>query len=175
MEYRRAPFTGFITYGISSVEYTAKQESIALWYGDEELSFRPAHDRRHQVNAVAAFNFDSFDINIRWQFGSGLPYNRALGFDGFLLVEGGLDVFTEPGSRRVIYERPYNGTLPTYHRLDVTAQKKITFDNGISLSGLLGLINGYDRTNLFYLDVFTLRRVNQLPIIPTFGLKMEFE
>ena len=175
IEYREGPFTGLITYGLSSVEYTAKQESISLWYGQEELEFRPAHDRRHQVNAVAAFDFDAFELNIRWQFGSGLPYSRALGFDGFILVEGDLDVYEEPGSRRVIYERPYNGILPTYHRLDITLEKKITFPQGVALSGLLGVINAYDRTNLFYLDVFTLRRVDQLPIIPTFGLKLEFE
>ena len=175
VEYRKAPFTGFVTYGLSSVKYTAKQESIALWYGEDELDFRPAHDRRHQVNAVAAFNFDSFDLNIRWQFGSGLPYSRALGFDGFMSVDYQTDVFRDPGSRRVIYERPYNGVLPTYHRLDVTLQKHVRLAEKVSLSGLLGVINGYDRANLFYLDVFTLRRVNQLPIIPTFGLKVDFE
>jgi hypothetical protein len=175
VEYRKGPFTGLVTYGISSVEYRAKQESIYLWYGEDELQFRPAHDRRHQVNAVAAFDFESFELNIRWQFGSGLPYSRALGFDGFMLVDGAIDVFKNPGSRRVIYERPYNGVLPTYHRLDVTLEKSIRFSHGVTLSGLLGVINAYDRTNLFYLDVFTLRRVNQLPIIPTFGLKLDFE
>jgi hypothetical protein len=174
-EYRQAPFTGLITYGLSSVEYTAKQENIELWYGQEELKFRPAHDRRHQLNAVVALDFGSFDLNVRWQFGSGLPFSRALGFDGFTVVDGNLDVFSDPGSRRVIYERPYNGVLPTYHRLDITIQKKILLPHGVALSGMLGVINVYDRMNLFYLDVFTLRRVNQLPFVPTFGLKMDIE
>ena len=112
---------------------------------------------------------------MRWQYGSGLPYNRALGFDGFLLVDGNLDVFTDPGNRRVIYEKPYNGLLPTYHRLDITLKRIYDLPGRAQLTAMVGLINAYDRRNLFYLDVFTLRRVDQLPLIPTFGVKIEFE
>jgi len=175
VEYRRKPFTGLITYGLSSVRYTAKQEAIELWYGSRELDFRPAHDRRHQLNLVSSFDFRPFDLDIRWQFGSGLPYSRALGFDGFMIVDGNLDVYKDPGSQRVIYEKPYNGVLPTYHRLDVTIERAFELPGRASLTALAGVVNVYDRRNLFYLDVFTLRRVDQLPFIPTFGVKLEFE
>ena len=37
-----------------------------------------------------------------------------------------------------------------------------------------GVINAYDRGNLFSLDLFTLRRTDQLPLIPTAGIKFEF-
>ena len=78
-----------------------------------------------------------------------------------------------PGFRRVIYEHPFNGRLPTYHRLDVSVER--TFEMGnvdLTLQGRV--INLYDRRNLFYLDVFTLRRVDQLPLMPSFGIKIEF-
>ena len=175
MEYRREPFSGFITYGLSNVRYSAHQDALELWYGSNELDFRPAHDRRHQVNAVASLDLRPFDIDIRWQFGSGLPYNRALGFDGFMIVDGDLDVFSDAGNRRVIYEEPYNGILPTYHRLDVTIERDLILPGSARLKVLAGVVNMYDRQNLFYLDVFTLRRVNQLPFIPTFGLKLEYD
>lgn len=175
VEYKHKPFSGFVTYGLSNVRYTAKQESLALWYGDKNLDFRPAHDRRHQVNVVASLDLKPFDLDVRWQFGSGLPYSRALGFDGFMIVDGDLDVFKEPGNRRVIYEEPYNGILPTYHRLDITAQRAFSLPGSAVLTTHAGVINIYDRQNLFYLDVFTLRRVDQLPFIPTVGLKLEFE
>ena len=175
MEYRRKQFSGFVTYGWSHVRYTAQQDALELWYGTSELDFRPAHDRRHQVNAVASFDFRPFDLDIRWQFGSGLPYSQALGFDGFMIVDGDLNVFQDPGNRRVIYEDPYNGILPTYHRLDITVERDILLPGSAKLKALAGVINMYDRQNLFYLDVFTLRRVDQLPFIPTFGLKLEFE
>ena len=175
VEYRRFPFSGFVTYGLSNVRYTAQQESLELWYGSKELDFRPAHDRRHQVNVVASLDLRPFDLDVRWQFGSGLPYSQALGFDGFMIVDGDLDVFKEEGSRRVIYDEPYNGILPTYHRLDVTMAREIELPGNSVLTVQGGVINVYDRANLFYLDVFTLRRVNQLPFIPSFGLKLDFE
>lgn len=175
VEYKKGAFNGFVTYGLSHVRYTAQQEAIELWYGSDELDFRPAHDRRHQVNAVASLDLKPFDIDVRWQFGSGLPYSRALGFDGFMIVDGDLDVFNDSGSRRVIYEEPYNGILPTYHRLDITIERTTQIAPGVNLKALAGVINMYDRQNLFYLDVFTLRRVDQLPLIPTFGLKLEYE
>jgi len=175
IEYKKRPVSGFISYGLSAVRYTAKQDAIDLWFGSDELRFRPAHDRRHQVNVVTAVDLKPFDINMRWQFGSGLPYSRALGFDGFLTVDGNLDVFDDPGNRRVIYEEPNNGILPTYHRLDINIDRKFQLSDGANLTALVGVVNGYDRQNLFYLDVFTLRRVDQLPFIPTFGVKLEYE
>lgn len=175
IDYQRGRVHAYATYGLSSVRYEAKQESLELWYGTSTLDFRPGHDRRHQINTVLDVDLGVFQANVRWQFGSGLPYNRALGFDGFLLLDGNVDVFQRPGSRRVIYEEPFRGVLPTYHRLDVTLERTFAVGRGTSLKGLVGLINVYDRTNLFYLDVFTLRRVDQLPIIPTIGMKLEFE
>ena len=172
LEVRRPRFYAYLNYGLSSVRYNAKQESIKLWYGTEELEFRPSHDRRHQLNALVSTELVGLDWSVRWQFGSGLPFSRAYGFDGFVLMDGPVDVFNTPGFRRVIYERPFNGLLPTYHRLDFSVEK--TFDlQAVDITVLGSLINAYDRANLFYLDVFTLQRVDQLPLIPTLGIKLE--
>jgi hypothetical protein len=175
LDYRRGRLHAYATYGLSAVRYEAMQESLELWYGTKTLDFRPAHDRRHQVNAVVDLDLGVVQANVRWQFGSGLPFSRALGFDGFVLLDGNVDVFSQPGSRRVIYEKPFKGELPTYHRLDVSVERSFRVAPGTSLKVLAGVINVYDRSNLFYLDVFTLRRVDQLPVIPTFGMKLEFE
>lgn len=173
LELNRSPFYMALSYGLSSVRYNAMQESLPLWFGTDELSFRPPHDRRHQFNALLSTRWNGFDVSARWQFGSGLPYNRAFGFDGFVLLDGPVDVFEEAGSRRVVYERPYNGILPTYHRLDLSVERVFTLD-ALTLTTQASVINAYDRRNLFYLDVFTLSRVDQLPFIPSVGLKVEF-
>ena len=110
---------------------------------------------------------------MRWEFGSGLPFSRAIGFDGFALIDDIEKASDIAGIRRVIYERPYNAVLPTYHRLDISLAR--TFSLGpadVTLQG--SVINTYDRRNLFYLDIFTLRRVDQLPLVPSFGLKVAF-
>jgi hypothetical protein len=161
-----------VNYGYSSVEYAAEAARFGLWYGTETLRYRPAHDRRHQASVILQVPVYGFDVSARWQLGSGLPYSRALGFDVFILPDGDPDVAGEPGEPRVIYERPFNGLLPDYHRLDVSVERR--FDLGpAALTAQAGVINAYDRANLFAYDIFTLRRVDQLPIIPTFGLKLE--
>lgn len=160
-----------VNYGLSHVTYSATSSRFELWYGNENLSFRPAHDRRHQATVIASAPVYGFTVSARWQMGSGLPYSRALGFDVYIPPTSNPDVVTEGGTPRVIYERPFNGLLPDYHRLDVSIER--TFDLGVaSLAMQAGLINAYDRQNLFAFDIFTLRRVDQLPIIPTFGLKL---
>ncbi len=174
VELRPEPFYVAANYGLSSVEYRASGRNLDLWYGNETLSYRPPHDRRQQANVILGVTAFDFDLSVRWQFGAGLPYSRALGFDGFILMDGSADVTTEPGDLRVIYERPYNGQLPTYHRLDVSLEREFAVGPAL-ITGQLGVINVYDRQNLFYYDVFTLRRVDQLPFIPSFGLKVAFE
>jgi hypothetical protein len=173
LDVQRGPFTGALSYSLASVRYVAQQEQLPVWYGVEELEYRPTHDRRHQVDALAGVTLLGFDLSVRWQFGSGLPFSRALGFDRFLLLDGGVDVFEEPATDRVIYERPFNATLPTYHRLDVSVERPFQLGPA-TLTAQAGLINAYDRANLFYYDAFTLQRVDQLPLLPSFGLKLAY-
>ena len=160
-----------INYGLSFVEYASTNARNALWYGSETLRFRPPHDRRHQVTVVASAPVAGFNASVRWQYGSGLPFSRALGFDVFLLPESSPSVTTQPGQARVIYERPFNALLPSYHRLDVSVDRDFDLGWG-TVTTQVGLINAYDRRNLFAYDIFTLERSDQLPVIPTFGLRV---
>lgn len=173
VEVRAGRWYAYFNYGLSSVEYAAEQPFYELWFGEGELVFRPPHDRRHQVNGLISAEVAGFEASVRWQFGSGLPFSRALGFDVFINPSEGIDPFTMPGQPRVIYERPYNSELPTYHRLDISVER--VFDLGpAELTAQVGVINAYDRRNLFAYDTFTLRRSDQLPLIPTAGLKVSY-
>jgi len=172
LEVRTPRFYGYVTYGLSSVVYEARQAALQLWYGVESLKFHPPHDRRHQVNVLASTRLAGFDVSARWNFGSGRPFNRIFGFDGFVLMNGVQDLFNVQDDQRVIYERPYQGILPTYHRLDVSVERLFEFD-GFTLTMQASGINLYDRRNLFALDLFTLERTYQLPFVPTFGIKIE--
>jgi hypothetical protein len=72
----------------------------------------------------------------------------------------------------VLYRRPYGARLPAYHRLDVSVERAFPLGPG-TLSVQAGAINLYDRANLFYFDIFTVRRVDQLPLLPFVGVKFE--
>ena len=174
LEWERPSFYAAVLYGLSSTRYEAEQEELEAWYGDATLAFRPPHDRRHQLNALAQAEALGFTLSARWAFGSGLPYSRVLGFDGFVLIDDQRVVSELPARRRVIYERPFRGLLPTYHRLDVALARTFRLRRA-RLTLQASAINAYDRRNIFYLDTFTLRRVDQLPFVPSVGLEVAFE
>ncbi len=174
VEVDTGPFYGFINYGYSKVVYVAHQTEVEYWFGPGGYEYSPPHDRRHQVNALGSLHFGNFTLNARWQYGSGLPFSEALGFDEFVLMDGPKDFFAEPGQTRVLYSYPYSGRLPDYHRLDISAEYAFEFGRSTALTILASGTNAYDRTNLFYIDLFTLERLDQLPFIPAVGLKLEF-
>lgn len=174
MEIRRPNFYGFLNYGLNWVRYKAMQENLPIWFGTNEVEFRPPHDRRHQINLLARTSFRKIDFSLRWNFGSGLPYSQVRAFDGFILMDGVVDVEEEKGESRVIYDAPFGGELPPYHRLDISVERVFRYGEDSFITVHAGVINAYNRTNIFALDVFTLRQVDQLPFIPTIGVKFEF-
>ena len=169
---RRRLYTLF-SYGFAATEYDAKQRTIPIWFGAEAQTFNPPHDRRHQFTMLSRLRMRVFDVSLQWKFGSGLPYNQVLGFDSFIFMNGPVDLFQRPAVPRVIYDRPYSGRLPTYHRLDISIEREFELKAGANLRFNAGLINSYNRENLFYFDLFTLGRANQLPLVPSFGVKLE--
>ncbi len=172
LDLRHSRFFGFVTYGLSSTRYEVNPDSPAAI---DPGKFRPPHDRRHQVNVVAAADLYGFTLSTRWQFGSGLPYTPVQGFDGFILMDRAVDVARVRGFPRVIYESvPYRAQLPAYHRLDVTLERKFELIRSVDMTVQLGVLNAYDRNNLFALDLLTTQRSDQLPIIPVIGTKVEF-
>ena len=172
MEVRRSRFYGFVNYGLSYTRYEIDPASPAV---HNPGRFRPPHDRRHQVNMLGKVALYGFDINARWQFGSGLPYTPVEGFDGFVLMDGPVNVRNVRGFPRVIYENiPYRGILPTYHRLDVTVERAFDLPLEAAMTVQVGVMNAYDRANLFSLDLLTTQRTDQLPLVPIAGMKVQF-
>ncbi len=112
-------------------------------------------------------DISEFTLGVRWQFGSGFPYTQPLGFDDLLDFRERLpDVNSDRGTRRVILDKPYGGRLPAVHRLDLSVKRAFELSDAINLNLQLGAINTYDQSNIFYYDVFTHRRIDQLPLLP---------
>ena len=173
VEYELGRLYGYVGYGYSWIQYAAAQDNFGLWFGSSVQKYHPPHDRRHQLNAVASLDLGRFTTNLRWQFGSPLPYTKPFGFDSMVLFPGLAERVSESyGTPRILYDRPYGGRLPTYHRLDISAEYEVRLGL-MNLSFQAGAINVYGRTNLFYYDVFTLRRVDQLPFTPYVGINVE--
>lgn len=176
VEYNRGRFYALAGYGISHTTYTSSQDHFNVWFGEPIQEYNPPHDRRHQVNLLFSVEFGGFTFGSRWQLGSGLPFTRPLGFDDLLDFRQRLpDVRNDRGVRRVILDKPYQGRMPVVHRLDVSLERSFRITNsGSALNLQIGAINSYDQTNIFYYDVFTHRRIDQLPFLPyaTIELKL---
>ncbi len=168
------PFYGFASYGYSNTRYYARGENIPFWFGERSQEYHPPHDRRSQVNILASLDVWDFLFSVRWQFGSGLPFTQAAGFDEFVYIDGPASLFDDSGDTRIIYMEPYEGRLPNYHRLDVSLERTFDVSPRVQTTILANVINGYDRPNLYYLDLYTLQRVNQLPFVPSLGIRVSF-
>jgi hypothetical protein len=174
LEYNSRNFYGLIGYGFSWTKYESAQDHFNVWFGEPVQEYHPPHDRRHQFNATGSLDIRDFTIGVRWQLGTGFPFTQPLGFDDLLDFRERLpDVNRDRGTRRVILDKPYQGRLPTIHRLDVSIKRSFDLSKVIKLNLQVGAINTYDQANIFYYDVFTHRRIDQLPLIPYLTLETE--
>jgi len=166
LEYQRPHFQGFVGYGYGWTEYQAAQFSFGSWFGQDVQRYHPPHDRRHQLNAVANADLGAFRASARWQLGSGLPFTQPLGFDeAFDYTQDLWDPRRLAGTTRLVLDRPFNGRMPTTHRLDLSLERRFDLPLG-QLTVQAGAVNAYGQRNLFYYDLYTGRRVDQLPFAP---------
>jgi hypothetical protein len=173
IEYVRGPFYGFAGYSYSLTEFETYQEHFESWFGEPSRRYHPPHDRRHQFNAMASLELGSYVAAVRWEFGTGMPFTRPMGFyEQHDFREMIPVVKVEYGTPQVLLSDYYQGRMINYHRLDISLERSFSM-RFATLKLLAGAINIYDRANMFYYDVFTHRRVDQLPIAPYLSLKLE--
>jgi opacity protein-like surface antigen len=173
-------------YGIDFT-LSKQTQKVAMWatYSlgyvkrDDGYQVYPTHfDRRHNVNFLVNYSLGrSWEIGVRWNYGSGFPFTLTQGFYGQYDLLDGIDseVLTDNPDLGIIYSEERNsGQLPDYHRLDMSLKKTLEFSQHLRMEILLSVTNVYDRQNIFYFDRITYTRVDQLPILPSLTVKVEF-
>lgn len=172
LEYNRGAFYGFTGYSYSITEYETTQEHFDVWFGETVRRYHPPHDRRHQFNTMASPELGNYIAAVRWELGTGLPFTRPMGFYELHSFRDKVPIVKdEYGAPQVLLGDYYQGRMLTYHRLDISLERSFSI-RFATLNLRAGAINFYDRANMFYYDVFTHRRVDQLPFAPYFSLKM---
>ena len=147
-------------YGWSEVHYETERDG----------RYAPPHDQRHRLTGFARIARGGYALSATFQYGSGFAYTPSLGIDRFVPIPGpGTDVGNVAGQTRVLYGARGADRLPAYRRLDLWAER--TVETGRTRFQVrAGAVNALGRDNLFYYDLLTLRRVDQLPIIPVVAL-----
>jgi len=164
--------SGWIAYTYGVTTRTRNQESY--W---------PGHDRRHNANVVLGYA----KPESRWSYGahlgvaSGTPYTGWSGVMNRYSYDPIRNQWGGPrsgGDEEVRGER--NGErFPLYWRLDLSAERRFDI-GGATLKPYFNLINVFNRKNVFLYtpdtigDEAVIRGVSQLPLLPSFGLRMDW-
>ena len=146
---------------------------------DELQTYFPHYDRRHNFNLLLSYKLNiltlkNLEFSIRWNYGSGFPFTKTQAYYEEINFSNGSDINNLNGDLGIIYSDLNSGRLPDYHRLDVSIKHKIVFNQFGDLEWALGITNLYNRENIFYYDRVQAVRINQLPIIPSFGINWIF-
>ena len=146
---------------------------------DGEKTYNPHFDRRHNMNFVTSYKFgknDSWKADMRWNLGSGFPFTQTQGFYENLTFSDGIntDYSITNGELGIEYAELNEGRLPYYHRLDASISKSIKLNKNSELDMTLSVTNAYNRENIFYFNRVKYERVNQLPLMPSFGASITF-
>ena len=148
------------------------------WDGFQE--YFPVFDRRHNINLVGSYLFGKkkdYEVNVRWNLGSGLPFTPNAGFYQAETFQGGVTtdyVTNNPSSTATLLGSVNSQRLPAYHRLDITFKKQIKFKNKTTMELITSVTNVYGRNNIFYVNRVTGEEIYQFPILPSFGLSYKF-
>ncbi|KAB2809767.1 TonB-dependent receptor [Phaeocystidibacter luteus] len=174
-----------LAYGFDVLlKYSGKQFSFWGTYSYAEVTrddgqqvYNPHFDRRHNTNLVAAYKFgksNSWEVNVRWNLGTGFPFTPVAGYyqqlpwtdgDGQPVIDYPYE--TENGQLGTLYGDLNSKRLPTYHRMDVTIKKTWKLSKYSTFDLAFAATNVYNRNNIFYYDSAERKRVDQLPIMPT--------
>jgi len=158
---QKGRFTGWISY--------AWARSLRTFLNDwHSFEFTSAHERRHELDIVATYDFGRFDVGGTFVVASGTPYTRPT---SFYLV----------GSRMVCTYGPYNAeTLSPYAKLDLSGNwyikksPRLTHGINFSMYNVLGRVNAvgyglhFNRKNMTYSFRPNLIQIRFMPSVGYF-------
>jgi len=166
----------FYLWAVYSLGYVKRKyedvDGQTKWY-------YPHYDRRHNINLVATYVLGAkydWELNARWNFGTGFPFTLTKGYYPLLTFSDGIytDYTTAAEELGILYDDLNSGRLPDYYRLDISAKKTFTLGRYTKLEANLGVTNVTNRENIFYVDRVTNEKIYQLPFMPSAGLTFSF-
>lgn len=150
---------------------------------DGVQEYPPVFDRRHNMNLVATYQMGKkkeWEFGARWNLGSGFPFTKTQGFYTAFNFDNGVSTDVLGGNNGVtdlgiIYaSQRNNGRLPYYHRMDISIKRIIKYGKYGQAEIVASATNVYDRPNIFYFDRVRYARVNQLPVLPSLSMTVQW-
>jgi len=164
---------------VYSLGFVTRYDDVMTDANGEKINYNPHFDRRHNVNFVTSYTFGAdlnWEVNARWNLGTGFPFTQTQGvFEKHSFDDGiSTDYTATNGLLGYVYGPLNDGRLPTYHRFVFLLKRKFELADNSTLEVVFSITNSYNRQNIFYFDRTKYQRVDQLPILPSFGASMTF-
>ena len=146
---------------------------------DANMTYHPHFDRRHNINFLTSMKLGSaydWEISFRYNFGSGFPFSPLAGnYEQIIFEDGVNEDYTQTNGEMGYVYGDYNShRLPNYHRVDASIKKTFEFGDYTKLEANFSITNILNRENVFYVNIYDHEVINQLPIMPSFGLTFRF-
>jgi hypothetical protein len=171
--------------GDISVKY--EQKGVYIWFvyslgwvkrTDGKITYNPHFDRRHNINLVASYSFGkrrSWEINCRWNFGTGFPFTQTQAYYPHYDPTYLNDDYVSTNEDVYFLLGEFNqARLPSYHRLDLGVKKKFHIGPRHTIELYFSMTNLYNYKNVFYVNRTTNDIVYQLPFLYYFGMTWRF-
>ena len=163
-------YKGLLIKGVYSLGWVTRY--------DGKIHYKPHYDRRHNINLLASYGFGkrrSWQIDVRWNYGSGFPYTQTQSYYGSLDANAfNVDYISANEGLNFILADYNGGKLPNYHRLDISFKKIFYIGKRHTIEVSTGVTNVYNYKNIFYQDRITNKTIYQLPALYSIGLSWHF-
>jgi hypothetical protein len=172
LEKKRGNFSGWIGYTLS---WSLRQFDEL----NEGKPFYHRFDRRHDLSVALSYDItDKWDIGLIFVYGTGNAV--TVGSQGYG-ASNHLGFYSGSNSALINYTSLNGYRMPSYHRMDVGANRKKEKKYGLSTLSL-SIYNVYNRLNPFYIYKGTnnsgnpaLIGVSLFPIIPSISWNFKFD
>lgn len=161
---------GFYVWLVYSLGWVKRTDGVVDYY--------PHFDRRHNVNLLVSYAFGkrrSWQIDARWNFGSGFPFTQTQAYYPHYMPTNIDDDYVGGNEDLYFMLADLNqARLPHYHRLDIGAKKKFHIGERNTLELSLSFSNVYNYRNVFYVNRISNEVIYQLPFLYYFGMTWRF-
>lgn len=161
---------GFYVWLVYSLGWVKRTDGVVDYY--------PHFDRRHNVNLLVSYAFGkrrSWQIDARWNFGSGFPFTQTQAYYPHYMPTNINDDYVTANEDLYFMLADLNqARLPSYHRLDIGAKKKFHIGERNTLELSVSFSNVYNYRNVFYVNRISNEVIYQLPFLYYFGLTWRF-
>jgi len=161
---------GFYVWLVYSLGWVKRTDGVVDYY--------PHFDRRHNVNLLVSYAFGkrrSWQIDARWNFGSGFPFTQTQAYYPHYMPTNIDDDYVGGNEDLYFMLADLNqARLPHYHRLDIGAKKKFHIGERNTLELSLSFSNVYNYRNVFFVNRISNEVIYQLPFLYYFGMTWRF-